>query len=75
MDVKGAERSDGGAKGTKSKHKPTPHPTLRWEQLPEFFKALDLNKANGSHITICAVKVLLQTFLRFGAGPGSECRC
>jgi integrase len=54
-------------KGTKSKHKPTPHPTLRWEQLPEFFQALEQNQANGSHITICAVKVLFITFLRVGS--------
>jgi integrase len=56
-----------GTKGTKSKHKPTPHPTLRWEQLPEFFQALEQNQANGSHITICAVKVLFMTFLRVGS--------
>jgi integrase len=56
-----------GTKGAKSKHKPTPHPTLRWEQLPEFFQALEQNQANGSHITICAVKVLFMTFLRVGS--------
>jgi integrase len=56
-----------GTKGTKSKHKPTPHPTLRWEQLPEFFQALEQNQANGSYITICAVKVLFMTFLRVGS--------
>jgi integrase len=54
-------------RGTKSKHKPTPHPTLRWEQLPDFFQALEQNQANGSHITICAVKVLFMTFLRVGS--------
>ena len=56
-----------GTKGNKSKHKPTPHPTLRWEQLPEFFQVLEQNQANGSHITICAVKVLFMTFLRVGS--------
>jgi integrase len=56
-----------GTKGSKSKHKPTPHPTLRWEQLPAFFQALEQNQANGSHITICAVKVLFMTFLRVGS--------
>jgi integrase len=56
-----------GTKGTKAKHKPTPHPTLRWEQLPEFFQALDQNQANGSFITICAVKILFMTFLRVGS--------
>ncbi len=56
-----------GTKGTKSKHKPTIHPTLRWEQLPAFFQALEQNHANGSYITICAVKVLFMTFLRVGS--------
>jgi integrase len=56
-----------GTKGTKSKHKPISHPTLRWEQLPEFFQALEQNQANGSHIMICAVKVLFMTFLRVGS--------
>jgi integrase len=56
-----------GNKGTKSKHKPIPHPTLRWEQLPDFFQALEQNQANGSFITICAVKVLFMTFLRVGS--------
>lgn len=56
-----------GTKSTKSKHKPTPHPTLKWEQLPEFFQALERNEANGSMITISAVKVLFMTFLRVGS--------
>jgi integrase len=56
-----------GTKGTKSKHRPTPHPTLRWEELPEFFQTLEQNEANGSFITICAVKVLFMTFLRVGS--------
>ena len=50
-----------------SKYKPTFHPTLRWEQLPKFFLALEQNQANGSYITICAVKVLYMTFLRVGS--------
>ena len=56
-----------GTKGTKSKHKSTPHPTLRWDQLPVFFQALEQNQANGSLITIFAVKVLFMTFLRVGS--------
>ena len=56
-----------GSKGNKSKHKSTPHPTLRWDQLPEFFQALEQNQAHGSLITICAVKVLFMTFLRVGS--------
>ena len=27
-----------GSGGAKGKHKPTPHPTLLWEQLPQFFE-------------------------------------
>ena len=56
-----------GTKGTKSKHKPKHHPTLRWDQLPDFFLALEQNQANGSHIMICAIKVLFMTFLRVGS--------
>ena len=56
-----------GTKGIKSKHKPSPHPTLRWDQLPEFFQELELNQAKGSFITICAVKILFMTFLRVGS--------
>lgn len=56
-----------GTKSIKSKHKPTPHPTLRWQELPEFFQNLELNKANGSLITIYAVKALFMTFLRVGS--------
>ena len=56
-----------GSKGTKSRHKSTPHPTLRWEQLPQFFSELEQNDANGSLVTICAVKVLFMTFLRVGS--------
>ena len=48
-----------GIKSTKSKLKLTPHATLRWELLPAFFKALEQNQANGSHITICAPILLL----------------
>jgi hypothetical protein len=43
-----------GTKGTKSRHKSTPHPTLRWEQLPQFFQELEQNDANGSLVTLCA---------------------
>ena len=37
-----------GSRGTKGKHKPTPHPTLLWEQLPQFFVELEGNKVSGS---------------------------
>ena len=46
---------------------PRPHPTLRWEQLPQFFQELEQNDANGSLVTLCAVKVLFMTFLRVGS--------
>ena len=59
-----------GSRGTKGKHKPTPHPTLRWEQLPQFFAELEGNKANGSVVTICALKVAFMTFLRASSLSG-----
>ena len=55
-----------GSRGTKGKHKPTPHPTLMWEQLPQFFAELEGNKANGSVVTLCALKIAFMTF------PASE---
>ena len=56
-----------GSKSTKSKKKSTPHPTLPWDQLPQFFQELEQNDANGNLITICAVKVVFMTFLRVGS--------
>jgi integrase len=54
-------------KGTKRKHKATPHPTLSWEQLPRFFQELEANQVRGSVVTVAAVKALFMTFLRVGA--------
>ena len=56
-----------GTKGTKVKHKATPHPTLPWDQLPQFFQELEGNKANGTLVLCSAVKVILMTFLRVGS--------
>ena len=59
-----------GSRGTKGKHKPTPHPTLLWEQLPQFFEDLEGNQANGSVVTLCALKVAFMTFLRASSLSG-----
>jgi len=56
-----------GTKGTKTRHKPTPHASLRWDQLPQFFQELEGNKANGTLVMLGAVKVLFLTFLRVGS--------
>ena len=56
-----------GTKGTKSKHKSTPHPTLPWDQLPKFFEDLESNQANGSLVLLSAAKVVFMTFLRVGS--------
>ena len=56
-----------GTKGTKTKHKATPHPTLPWDQLPRFFGDLERNEANGTLVLCSAVKVVLMTFLRVGS--------
>jgi len=54
-------------RGAKSKHKVKHHPTLSWEQLPQFFQELEENKANATPVMVCAVKVLFMTFLRVGS--------
>ena len=56
-----------GTRGTKTKHKATPHPTLPWDQLPQFFEDLERNEANGTLVLCAAVKVVLMTFLRVGS--------
>jgi integrase len=56
-----------GTKGTNTKHKATPHPTLPWDQLPQFFDDLERNQANGTLVLCSAVKVVLMTFLRVGS--------
>ena len=56
-----------GTKGTKTRHKATPHPTLPWDQLPQFFVDLEKNEPNGSLLVLSAAKVSLMTFLRVGS--------
>ena len=56
-----------GTKGTKTRHKATPHPTLPWDQLPQFFLDLEKNEPNGSLLVLGAAKVVLMTFLRVGS--------
>jgi integrase len=56
-----------GSRGVRSKHKTKPHPTLPWEQLPEFFERLERNEPKATPVTICAVKMAFMTFLRVGS--------
>ena len=56
-----------GSKQAKSKHKPTPNPSLEWGQLPKFFEDLERNEPGASLVTLLAVKVLVMTFLRGGS--------
>ena len=56
-----------GSKQAKSKHKPTPNPSLEWDQLPKFFEDLERNDANAALVVRLAVKVLVLTFLRVGS--------
>ena len=56
-----------GSKQAKSKHKPTPNPSLEWGQLPKFFEDLERNDPGASLVTLLAVKVLVMTFLRGGS--------
>ena len=59
-----------GSKGAKSKHEPKHHPTLEWNQLPDFFDALQRNDPKGSFVVVSAVKVLFLTFLRVNSLAG-----
>ena len=56
-----------GTKGTKTRHKAKPHPTLPWDQLPQFFADLEKNEPNASLMVLGASKVFLMTFLRVGS--------
>jgi len=56
-----------GTKGTKPRHKAKPHPTLPWDQLPQFFTDLQKNEPNASLMVLGASKVVLMTFLRVGS--------
>ena len=52
-----------GSKQAKSKHQPTPNPSLEWEQLPKFFEDLECNEPGALVVNLLAVKVLVMTFL------------
>ncbi len=56
-----------GSKGARSKHEPKHHPTLEWDQLPQFFEDLESKSKLGSFIVQSAVKMTLLTFLRVGS--------
>ena len=50
-----------------SGHVPKSYPHLEWDDVPKFLDDLSINKANGDHVVITCVKVLLLTFMRVGA--------
>ena len=56
-----------GSKQAKSKHNPTPNPSLEWGPLPKFFEDPERNELGASVLTLLAVKVLVMTFLRCGS--------
>ena len=43
------------------------HPTLKWEEVPKFLQAVELNPCNSHKQIVLATKLLLLTFLRTGA--------
>ena len=43
------------------------HPTIEWEEVPQFLKAIDLNPCNAAKPIVLATKLLLLTGLRSGA--------
>ena len=51
----------------KPKATATPHATLPWDALPQFFSDLEDNQANASLVLLGAVKVVCMTFLRVGS--------
>ena len=59
-----------GSKGARSKHEPKHHPTLEWEQLPQFFEDLERNDPKGNFVVVSAVKMLFLTFLRVSSLSG-----
>ena len=59
-----------GSKGARSKHEPKHHPTLDWEQLPQFFEDLERNDPKGNFVVVSAVKMLFLTFLRVSSLSG-----
>ena len=59
-----------GSKGARSKHEPKHHPTLEWDQLPQFFEDLERNDPKGNFVVVSAVKMLFLTFLRVSSLSG-----
>ena len=59
-----------GSKHAKSKSEVKHHPTLEWNELPEFFERLQKNEPRGSMVVVSAVKVLFLTFLRVNSLAG-----
>ena len=51
---------------SQSGHIQKSYPSLEWDEVPTFLDDLAQNKGNGDLITLCAVKVLLLTFMRVG---------
>tara|TARA_Y100001968_G_scaffold194974_1_gene178879 strand:- start:43 stop:1374 length:1332 start_codon:yes stop_codon:yes gene_type:complete len=43
------------------------HPTIKWEEVPQFLQAVELNPCNSHKQIVLATKLLLLTFLRTGA--------
>ena len=43
------------------------HPTIKWEEVPKFLQAVELNPCNSHKQIVLATKLLLLTFLRTGA--------
>ena len=58
------------SKDAKPKHEPTHHPTLEWNQLPDFFDALKSNDPMVLFVVVLAVKVLLSTYLMVNSYSG-----
>jgi integrase len=51
---------------TKSDYTTRNYPILPYSELPQFLSDLSDNKANGCHVTVACLKVLLLTFMRCG---------
>ena len=56
--------------GKRPKAEATPHATLPWDALPQFFQDLDNNNPNASPVLLGAAKVVCMTFLRVGSLAG-----
>ena len=43
------------------------HHTIKWDEVPELLRAINLNKINANQQAILSTKLMLMTFLRVGA--------